>query len=164
VTEHTIQNRLRDFLCYQRKHKFICPNYTPAKWWECDVFSVTEAGLMVEHEIKVTVADFRADAKKGLPQWKGSEKKHDRLAARDPLGPSRFYYATPEGLITAEDCPEWAGLVFISPTRVNPYEVKPAPILHREKVAPAVLDHVKGIFYWRYWNLRLKSKMEGAQP
>jgi hypothetical protein len=50
-------------LIVERYRRGICvPNYTPKDWWECDVFELTPAGYFREYEIKMTVADFRADA------------------------------------------------------------------------------------------------------
>lgn len=172
MTERAIQNALFERLSL-RGYSLACPNYTPAGWWECDLFGVTKAGLAVEYEIKLTRADFKADAGKAreatraYPRGGGFEtipaaKKHDRLALADPHGPSRFYYVVPAGMVGPDEVPEWAGLIYVGEykrfstvaARLTFHDEKPAPRLHREKVPATVIDHCKGVFYYRFWNLR----------
>jgi len=151
LTSFAIQNRLFETL--QRKgHEIICPNYTPAHWFESDVFSITSAGYSVEHEIKLTVQDFERDA------LKGDGSKHRRLAAGDPHGPKYFWFVVPEGMETKITVPEWAGLkmAVVYGRSIRTRIAKKAPALHSVKVDSKVLDHVRGIFYWRFWNLRRK--------
>ncbi len=33
----------------------VCPRYTPTRWWECDVFELTEAGFFREYENQAPV-------------------------------------------------------------------------------------------------------------
>lgn len=65
LTERRVQRAI--YLHTHRRYQVVMPNYTPAGWWECDVWGVTKAGYGVEWEVKLTVSDFRKDA----------EKKHD---------------------------------------------------------------------------------------
>ena len=181
MNERQIQDVLWTTL-NMRGHRWICPNYTPRNWFECDVFSVTKAGFMVEHEIKLTISDFKADASKGRPAYaptfddliskrtwneelKRYElptiKKHSQLAAAYTKGPSRFFYVVPEGLVKECDIPSWAGLIWAFPygKRVCTKIVKPAPKLHTAVVDPEVIKHVSGIFYWRFWNFRQRKEV-----
>ena len=172
MTERTIQNGLFGHLS-QKGYLLSCPNYTPAKRFECDLFAVTKANRFVEFEIKVSRSDFKADAKKGpdarqkrlmetLPE--GSRlrsgfhpsSKHDRLALADTNGPSRFFYVVPEDLVAADEIPEWAGLMH---ARMHGQwmlfrEAKKAPKLHNQPVEPRVVQHMASVMYWRFWNLR----------
>lgn len=159
MTERCIQRWL--FQELRSATKIAMPNYTPAGWWECDLFSVTKAGYFHEHEIKLSVADFRADAKKSERGWNYERRKqedrnkHDELASACERGPSCFWFVVPEGLIESSDVPEWAGLKYA--IRQDRYWgrtkiVRPAPRLHREKANPKVIEHAKGVCYWRYWN------------
>jgi hypothetical protein len=158
MTEFEIQNSLWKSL-NRKNFALACPNYTPLGWWECDLFGVTAAGLGVEFEIKLTRADFMADAKKERqkPGRKYGElpeiqRKHSLLSGRHQGGPTRFFYACPAGLLTLEDMPEWAGLMtYESGFFSTPKE---APKLHSTKVSQKVMDHMRGVFYWRYWNQR----------
>lgn len=154
---------------------FCLPRYTPRQWWECDVFEVTPAGMFREYEVKLTVADFRADTQKrtvkiippwDLPQGSGracawpGETKHGLLAEGSPRGPSRFWYVTPKGLLTPEMVPAWAGLIELTEksywSRPMPQEVVKAPQLHRQPVDSKVTDHARGICYYRMHGLMQK--------
>lgn len=166
ITEKAVQNALWFTL---QSAGASCPNYTPRHWYECDVYTVTKAGYGVEHEVKLTVADFRADCRKQQSEWNGkfgaeygteTVRKHERLASADPLGPSRFWYVLPHGLIDVAVLPEWAGLkVFDARAgRVRRLRiVKDAPKLHRKKADAAVVSHMEGVFYYRYWRQRVRT-------
>lgn len=146
------------------RRNLVCPNYTPRKWWECDVFELTESGYFNEYEIKLTRSDFKADSKKieRTYNWQANEEKirvkHELLAAGEITGPSRFFYVVPEGLITVEEVPAWAGLITCKvnhPARrfcVVDQVVKNAPRLHKQKADPKVVEHVRSIFYYRFMN------------
>lgn len=185
MTEREIQNALWHWL-RQKGHEWMCPNYTPLDWWECDMFSMTKAGRFVEHEIKTSVADFRADKGKEREDYKRddagklvrdgpnfaireSRGKHASLALGDMRGPVRFRYVVPaevkegelRGIITPDECPVWAGLIYVyraswgaGGTGLSFDERKPAPRLHSNEASPKIIDHLKQIFYWRFWNLR----------
>lgn len=129
-------------LCFSRyRVSFVLPNYTPGKWWECDVFEVTKNGYFVEYEVKLTRSDFLADARKGTTGHKNdgdpncnhlyvsdgrgwkcrdcggknrkvvTETKHSLLAAGSTRGPCRFWYVVPAGLVKLDEIPTWAGLI-----------------------------------------------------
>lgn len=150
-----------------RRH-LVIPNYTPPRWWECDVFELTEAGYFREYEVKVSRPDFRADADKRKWLWdeRGSlasrEKvaKHDLLDQRSPNGPTRFWYVTPAGLVAPDEVPPWAGLIQVSPhprgyegwqwARLT--EVVKAPQIHREPATEAVAKDARRTCYWRMHN------------
>jgi hypothetical protein len=167
MTERQIQNALARDL---KRWQVMMPNYTPFGWYECDLWGVTKAGYAVEFEIKVSVADFRADTKKGRlrragclrgPNNQMTEYKHARLEQRDAKGPSRFFYVVPEGLIGLDELPDWAGLILISKYEDPRYahlliqtELQPAPKLHKHKADPKTIEHARGVCYYRYWNER----------
>lgn len=159
--------RLLMFDRYRRS--LVCPNYTPANWWECDIFELTEAGFFREYEIKLSTADFRADKEKRrndynvrrgvLPQ----ENKHDLLAARDVRGPTQFWFVTTPDVIPAGELPEWAGHILCIPNpqavrNIQIELVKDAPRLHREKANPKIKEHLESIFYYRFHTLFLRLK------
>jgi len=78
----------------------------------------------------------------------------------------------PEELgITREMLPPWAGLITAnaqsryqnipqSALPIRLHEEIPAPRLHAQKVAQKTLDHCRSVFFYRYWNLRTRSKSE----
>lgn len=162
MTEWTIALRLmRD----RHRRNFCLPNYTPPKWWECDMFELTKAGFFNEYEIKLTRSDFKADARKTLEnfnwatQTSTQRNKHQEIA--QPHGPRRFWYVTPEGLIQAAELPSWAGLITVRDRgeaipayrRYVETEVVRAPVLHCAKCEEKTVEHARGICYWRLQNL-----------
>lgn len=173
MTEREFQDALYARLRWDLRHDFIIPNYTPPTWgWECDMMSVTKAGLMHEYEIKLTRSDFKADAKKDngvTGRWDKETRtwvkvapttKHAKLALGAENGPCRFFYVTPPGLVTPEEVPEFAGLLELHHDARSKIlkTVKPAPKLHSKKLSEATIAHVGRVYAYRYWNIRLINK------
>ena len=134
----------------------VMQNYAPAGWWENDVCEVTAAGFWREYEVKVSRADFRADAEKR--RWsrdaRGNVKKYDLLAAGSVKGPSRFTYVVPDGLIGPDDLPPFAGLIVARVAGragfVHLTVARPAPKIHGEKVGPEFTAAIREAAYWRF--------------
>lgn len=182
MTARDIQRRL----CHDRfREAFVVPNYTPARWWECDVFEVSKAGYFREYEVKVTMKDFRADAEKAEermrfvdePAGRRWEKrvignKHELLG--DPWRafisgwnvPVSFVFVVPEDIAAGvrAELPSFAGLVVASPGGVSkpPYnvrlrEVVKPPRLHNNELPGAVAEHAKSVLYYRMHSLFIRS-------
>lgn len=169
MTEFDLQRPLmRD---RYRRH-FVLPNYEPkvngrTRWWECDVFEVTDSGYWREYEIKISRADFFADAKKDRPvaynylPGAARETKHQVLARGDRAGPSRFWYVMPAGLIKPEELPSWAGLIEFAGNYER--QVVAAPPIHNEKVDPRIVAHARSVCYWRMHS-EFQAIIRGAAP
>lgn len=117
-------------------------------------------------EIKVSKADFKADFKKTQKHdilengaYKAKHKTFKTVNGKRkmyPAGrmikvtdrPNRFYFAVPEGLIQAEDVPEYAGLLYISKTGVVT-KVKESKILHKNPLNIEKMLCRKFYFYWK---------------
>jgi hypothetical protein len=145
------------------QRNFILPCYTPTRWWECDIFELTKAGYFREYEIKMTRADFFADAKKERPFRDGgistTATKHASMGTTN--GPSRFWFVVPEAMIALNEVPSFAGLIELhtSPRgKISEIERVVAPTLHREKIDPKVESHARATCYWRMHRLLLKRK------
>lgn len=109
-TEFLIQQRLIWFL---RGMKYIVPNMR-ALMFEMDLFFVRPSGYAEEIEIKVTLADFRADRKKTYKFDLYKRAFEGQESAQQKVMPNRFSYAIPESLdITKADLPEYAGLYIV---------------------------------------------------
>lgn len=158
--EHACATIMRD----RRPRSFVLPRYTPMNWFECDVFELTKSGYFREYEVKMTLADFRNDAKKmrtryprpwGTPPVQ--ENKHELLKCAYEHGPSEFWYVTPPRLIPREELPFFAGLIELQDLgdgrrpsyRWMPVTVVTAPRLHRVKLDPKVHEHAIGVCYYR---------------
>jgi hypothetical protein len=157
---------------------FCLPGYTPAQWWQCDVFEVTAGGYFREYEIKLTRPDFFADRLKRQGQWRrfppdrpfdpaAVVTKHSLLSARSSDGPTRFWYVVPSGLIQATELPEWAGLIELTlwHGRWRKRVIVDAPQLHRQKLAESVVAHARGVCYWRMHSLLIaEAGRQKARP
>lgn len=174
MTARDIQRRLMVDL-YRRS--MVPPNYTPSRWFECDIFELTKAGYFREYEIKLTTSDFRADQKKERTSWRinGENKfefyaeysKHQRLREHHTDGPTQFWFVCPRGLIQPLEVPLWSGLIYATDHTQNGYSppwnvrlevVRAAPRLHGQKCDPKTVEHARGVCYWRYMNLFLYGK------
>ena len=77
---------------------------------ECDLFVLTQSGYGYEVEIKVSLADLKADAKK----WHG-HRSHKL---------KRLYFALPDFLLEhTEYVPERAGIIAVKPTGIDGWHV-----------------------------------------
>lgn len=165
MTERKIQDELWIRL-RANGHEWMMPNYTPWNWWECDMFSVTRAGFMVEHEIKLSVSDFRADAmNKYRNHFDRATKTHSKqtkhqILAGDPRhtplrGPARFLFVVPHGLVTLDQVPEFAGLIYVTDNgprhNYSFLTVRNAPKLHSDKCDPKIMADIGKSAYWRFW-------------
>jgi len=139
----------------------VCPRYTPTRWWECDVFELTEAGFFREYEVKISKGDFAADRLKDrtvrpyeshMPNA-ARETKHSLLANGSTDGQVQFWYVTPAELVDVDEIPTWAGLIWVRQSQWgNLVEIprRQAPRLHNQKAPSVVRNHLTGIFYYRF--------------
>lgn len=170
LDEPLTEKRVAKLLMRDRFAKHVVlPSYTPAGWWENDVFMISESGYWHEFEIKLTLADFRRDAEKsmadrktgrwekdpatGRDHWvQDHENKHDLLAKSD-RGPCSFWYVAPLGVIPVSALPAWAGLIEIEVNGKYAYERAPtvkAPRRHGSKIDEKIKRAVFETCYWRY--------------
>lgn len=158
LTERAIQRGLMNH--FGSSFQCACPNFTPSKWWECDLWAVTKAGYVVEYEIKMSVGDFAADRHKARNGYCYEtltpihRNKHELLAAGDCV-PSRFFFVVPHDLSETirPRLPAFAGLVKVkgSGRWCECHIVVPAPKLHRNQVADGEIAHAMKATYYRYW-------------
>lgn len=168
-SERTIQDAVYVH-CAIKNHEIVVPN-SEVFAWESDVISVVRSGFVHEFEIKITRADFKQDAKKERarllcdPVIKGYWG--DRTCSR----PNYFWYVVPEGLITAEELPGYAGLIYAMEPVVGYHlyfsttkEIKPAKRIHNEKIADADRQQLARAMTVRYWKQRLRETDAEASP
>lgn len=133
----------------------LIPNWTPPKWWECDVARIMPSGRWHEYEIKLTKADFLNDAKKFKKEGRWLEQhsrgKHLSLALADPECPNCFWYVMPREVAETVEIPHWAGLVTVNEHegRIHLHQKKKAPLIHKAEFTFSVPE--KNVFYWRMW-------------
>lgn len=86
VTEATIQAVLMHWAMNDKHHPYVLPNSNAFfhYLWECDLISVTQAGLCHEYEIKLNRSDYKRDAEKRKHHWLGDHAN----------APAYFWYVT----------------------------------------------------------------------
>ena len=147
-TEELIINKLMTHLLSPSTTRYFLNNlYIFSKTWESDFLSLTKSGYFYEGEVKVSRNDFKADFKK--------ENKHlilentfiNKTPENEVLCPHYFFYAVPEGLITKDEIPEYAGLIYM--TNVYPFYkwIKQAPLLHKSKYSDNIFNFQDKFYY-----------------
>lgn len=134
---------------------------------EADIFEVTKAGYLYEFEVKISRADFFADAKK--------VGKSDKVMSGERC--NHFIYLVPQDLIKPEEVPEYAGLqyvtdIFYTPARkMGNYDdldwmipnlrtkiITPSPRLSHEKLGKTHLPKLMESTYTRFHTKTIWSK------
>lgn len=80
--------------------------------------------------------------------------------------PNYFYYAVPKGLISVDDVPEYAGLIYVdTPEAISSFSiVKKAPCLHKEKYNDVELNLTEKFYYnWVNYKFSVRKELEGAK-
>lgn len=158
-TEKSIQKLLREHFMSPNSMKYRIENLKVYSW-ESDSLSITKSGYVYECEIKISRADFFNDKKK--------ERKHQILEGTYQLRkwdktypdrPNYFYYVVPEDLISPDEIPPYAGLIYI--TEVWPYVkiMVSAPQITKEKIDEEKLN-LKDKFYYNYISWKYKAEEE----
>ena len=147
------------------KHHFL-NKYIFGHDWECDFFSVTNSGYIYEVEVKISKSDFNADfikfkhklfesrnetsvIKEAKYKYSKRWKKQVRRAPEKIVNPqetkmpNKFFFACPEGLLTVDEIPEYAGLIYTTETGL-PTIIKQAPFIHKRK------EDIKELLFSKY--------------
>lgn len=163
MTEPLTAKRIQTILHrhFYAASEIIIPRFTPKGWWECDLWRLTKAGIVDEYEIKLSVADFRADATKEMrsrmkfnhetlkwDEWP-SKNKHAILAGSDE-GPNRFWFVMPEEVADKVAIPAFAGLISLRGWGGVDVRAR-APKRHGRKWDGDKLKLLM-TFYHRYWH------------
>ena len=150
ASEFEIQNSLW-FDLHRKNHLPIVPNFTPVNYHECDMWSLTKSGYYQEHEIKISKADYKKDAKK--------IKKHKMLEGKHENAPRQFWYVFPKMLVDEKEIPDYAGLKLWD--GFNFEVIINAPFISTKKADDKIIKQAEKCFYWRFWNLRNKFQKKG---
>lgn len=155
MTERTLQSAIYRHLMKLR-YDIIVPN-SCVYGWESDVVGVTKTGFAHEFEIKLTVADFKAEARK-VKKFESLESgvyryHYGQLTAERP---NYFQYVVPEGLIDIADVPDFAGLIYVDNGYIS---VRKKPVkIHTEKVTDKQWRQMTRSVMYRYWDMRIKHE------
>jgi len=153
---------------YEKSAKYLVPNIYAFvhAYGETDFLVVNQKGFCYDIEVKISRADYLADFKKEkkhsilanahytLPYRYGTGKKSKRsrfVEEGKPIfvktRPNRFYYAVPTGLVTKQEVPAYAGLLYVDELG-DVTKVKEAKLLHKNKLNIEKLLCRKFYFYW----------------
>lgn len=119
-------NTIQREVCKQEVLKFnlVCENVSYLfDMVEHDVLSLYKSGYIAEFEVKVSRSDFLADFKK---------KKFKHYGSSDRT-PNYISYVCPEGLISTDEIPHFAGLIYYSDKPKGLTVIKKARIMHKKK-------------------------------
>ena len=153
-------------LIHRLNEKWMLTNFTPFDWWECDLFCLNRNMRWKEIEIKLSVADFKADQKKDRyhpdDDWAygpqpPKQKKHELLSAGHEHCPNLFYYCMPNEIVEKVEIPEYAGLMtfdYSDDSMSYIKIIKRAPKLHDNKMDKTIFGQLSLSATNRY--LRLK--------
>jgi len=186
ITEGMVQQQLAQrFIGLAHTH--VVPSAQLHHPWIADLITVTKTGMVVENEIKLSRSDYKAEFSK--------KKKHELLEAgvpfpmsrravryeprvmvvlvyqdlkpASPVIPNYFRFVCPEGMITREELPPYAGLITFQvrdgswnyhqdpPPPPSYYfsfkEVRRAPKIHTEPITVAQCNQLSKKLMRRYW-------------
>ena len=159
-SEELIQQQLRYNFLSPNSVKYFTENLNVYDW-ESDVLKITKSGYAYEFEIKISRADFKND-------FKHKKKKHTLLESKESSSkmPNYFYYVVPEGLVTEDEVPEYAGLIYVYATVIGNdriyyqfQEIKAAPRLHGNKIDEINLKLIDK-FYYNYIHWKHKHEKD----
>jgi len=123
---------------YEKGHSPITTRFKGYGLAECDTLSISNSEYIYEYEIKISKADFKKD----FIKEKHSYIKSGNYVVENKKGiwyntANYFYFVVPENLISVEDIPEYAGLMYsIGNTFVT---IKKAPLLHKTKATTELI-------------------------
>jgi hypothetical protein len=137
---------------YLKGHSPITSHFQGQRFAECDVLSVTKSDYICEYEIKISKSDFKADFKKEKHTLI-TERVFNETVTLKKVGkktfeiknpyyaPNYFYFVVTENLVTLDEVPEYAGLIYVKEN--GSFEtIKKAPLLHKTKASP---EFIRGL-------------------
>ena len=157
INEHFIQNVIARNRTYSTRYTMMIPNCYTIHDNEADMLAIRKSGYYDEFEIKISRSDFKLDESKQVYidiDNKRTKVNKSRALTNGSMS-NYFWYCVPENLITIDEVPEYAGLIYIYPSGYL-REIKQPKKLHNNKMnIETQFKHVKKLGY-RYWDNRLK--------
>lgn len=127
---------------YEKSHSPITTHFTGMGLMECDVLSISKADYIYEYEIKISRADFKKDFIKEKHTHIINEKyTRTRKGTLVYLLPNYFNFVTPKDLISIDEVPDYAGLIYMNEDSSFTIVKKPK-LLHKTKANEAFIRQV----------------------
>jgi hypothetical protein len=127
---------------YEKAYPIISSRYTGFGIGEADVISISKTDYIYEYEIKISKSDFKKDFIKEKHNNIINEKY--TIQNKDGvfyLAPNCFYFVVPENLITIEEIPVYAGLIYFNESGIFTI-IKKAPFIHKIKATEKFIRSV----------------------
>jgi hypothetical protein len=127
---------------YEKSHSPITTHFTGMGLMECDVLSISKADYIYEYEVKISRADFKKDFIKEKHTFIINEK-YTRIRKGELvyLLPNYFNFVTPKDLISIDEVPDYAGLIYMNEDSSFTIVKKPK-LLHKTKANEAFIRQV----------------------
>lgn len=120
---------------YEKQHSPITTRFTGMGLQECDVISVSKSDYIYEYEIKTSRADFKKDFIKEKHTHMINESSTKVVRGQTIyLLPNYFTFVVPFGLVSEEEVPEYAGLMYMNEDSSFAVVKKPK-LLHKVKAS-----------------------------
>lgn len=145
MTEHYMQRKY--YSEYYNRRLIIMPNIKYFGW-ESDLLAVTKVMYLHEVEIKRSRSDFRHESKKDL--------KFKKI--NYGLGPNKFYYMVPDGLIDLNEIDERFGLIYIMKYG-KIFVLREATFLHKIKLNNEQYLRILEKSYYQMWKYKKLVKL-----
>jgi hypothetical protein len=145
----------------ERQFPIFLTSFAGRGFSEADVLGINRNGYIYEYEIKRSRSDFFADFKNKTYKhrnlkdrnathtydaWKNGKRTGDTYELI--LIPNRFFYVCEKGLISINEVPEYAGLIYVQPNG-SMDEMVMAKQLHKNKANVSVYQRVAEIMCQR---------------
>lgn len=146
----------------------VLPNFfMVGNKYEADLAVISRNHYVFEIEVKTSRADFLAEFRNKVEKHELLKsrntliRRHTKQAAYDPSHiPNRYYIASPKGLLSLSDIPEYAGWIELDASRTAQYGgshikvAKRAPLLHKNKCSPELMLRMLKSISTRFWQQR----------
>lgn len=143
--DNSKSNNIESALCmylYEKSHSPITTRFTGMGLAECDVLSISKSDYIYEYELKISRGDYKKDFIKEKHTLIINEKYTKTYKGElIYLLPNYFSYVTPKDLISVDEVPEYAGLIYIDEN--GKFEVIRKPkLLHKTKANDSFIRQV----------------------
>lgn len=124
---------------YQKSHSPITTRFTGAGLQECDIISVSKSDYIYEYEIKISRSDFKKDFIKEKHNHILNEKFTYTIKGELLFRICNYFnYVVPRDLISIDEVPEYAGLIYINDDFTFEIVKKPK-LIHKTKATPGFI-------------------------
>jgi hypothetical protein len=127
---------------YEKQHSPVTTSFTGCGLAECDVLSISKSDYIYEYEIKISRSDYKRDFIKPKHSNIINEKYTKTIKKElNYLSANYFTYVVPTGLISIEEVPVYAGLIYFNEDLTFDVIKKPV-LIHKTKATEKFIRKV----------------------